>query len=290
MPLEILQIIEKNKSLRELSPIGIGGITQHFAQPPDESTLGEILSFANQEGLKIRILGACSNILFSEAIFKGLILRLGWHYIKEEGGSLRVSAGVSIPSLLNYTVENGLWGLEFLAGIPGTVGGAIKNNASTLWGSIQDVLESIRVMDFKGNIKILQTNDIEFSYHSSGVKDCIILEGRFKLKKKDTGFVKKRVLHNFLYRKNTHPLDKKTLGCVFRNPWQGLSAGRLIEKVGLKGERRGGVTISRKHANFFEVEDGAKFEDFYGLLNWVRERVKEKENILLHPEIEIWKD
>lgn len=198
------------------------------------------------------------------------------------------SASMSLPVFVRQTAEQGLSGLEHLAGIPGTIGGAIFGNAGVKEYSISDNLIKIEVVDFDGNKKILEKKDINFEYRKSGLKNCVITRAFFKLKKTAKNGILNTISQELEKRKNSQPLGTKNAGCVFKNP-NNDSAGRLIDSLNLKNYSIGGIEISSKHANFFVNKNNGTAKDMLELIEFVKKKVYEKYNIELEPEIRIIK-
>ncbi len=270
--------------------LNIGGKALFYAQITSESQLFEILKWKEAQDLKVRILGRGTNILMEEDFFEELIIKMDIDYIiPQQDFTLKVGAGTPLAKLINFCVKHKLKGLESLWGIPGSVGGAIVKNASTKWGEISERLIRIKVMDLKAKSFILPKNKLTFSYRDSGIKDLIVYEAEFKLDKeyKTTPLIE-RIKRFAEYRRLTQPLEERNSGCVFKNSLE-FSAGELIEKAGLKGYRIGKVSVSSKHANFFIVENNARFSEFYKLMEFVKDRVRKKTGIELEPDLVIWK-
>jgi UDP-N-acetylmuramate dehydrogenase len=205
-----------------------------------------------------------------------------------KGKKILSGAGVKLRSLISDCCMRGLSGLEGLVGIPATVGGALVTNAS-YHAAISDCLESVRVLDERGEVKWTKKELLKFGYRSSSFrKGEIILEAIFSLKEDAPEKLKKRLKANFSEKMERQPLDKKTLGCVFKNPPEGeYTSGELIEMAGLKGASRGDAQVSEKHANFIINNGMATAHDVMMLIDEVKRKVREKFSIGLETEIEI---
>jgi UDP-N-acetylmuramate dehydrogenase len=188
---------------------------------------------------------------------------------------------------VNFAKENGYSGMEGLAGIPGTVGGAIFGNAGAFGYEMKDVLTSVQIMDAEGNIKTLSADALSFGYRSTDVPSgSVILSAEVKLMKDKAASVAARIENFLKMKRERQPLWEPSAGCVFKNP-PGESAGKLIDAAECKGARIGDVEVSTIHANFFINRGKAKASDFIRLMHVVAQRVNKKYGIVLEPEIQI---
>ena len=281
-------MIERSKKLKCFSPVSIGGKAEYFAFVENVEMLIELIKWAYRNKLNVRVFGCASNILFGYNL-EGLILKIGIDYICQEGNFIYAGAGTPLHKIIKFAVNKRLEGIEALIGIPGSLGGAIKNNASTYWGQISDVIVKVEAIDKRGRIYKLAKKDIKFYYRGSDIDGLVIIGAQLKLYPCREAKIRRKIEKILQFRKATQPLDRKTLGSVFKNPSSKLKSASLIEKAGFKGKQVGGVRVSNKHANFFEVDRESRFEDFYSLLLWVKSIIKFKYNVNLEPEIEIWK-
>ncbi|MDD5771722.1 MAG: UDP-N-acetylmuramate dehydrogenase, partial [Candidatus Omnitrophica bacterium] len=220
-----------------------------------------------------------------------LVIRLAGSFFKHiyrDGRFLECGAALKLNRLLAYAEDNALTGLEFLAGIPGTVGGAIAGNAGAWGKAIGDRVEEVRLLDMKGKPRIFVRGELKFSYRSSNLDKCVIVSARLKLGKGEKGAIGSRIKGYLLRRSETQGSGLPNAGCVFKNPAKG-PAGKLIDACGLKGACRGGAVISNKHANFILNREKADSGDVLFLMDLMRRRVWQKFKIRLKPEIKIWK-
>ncbi len=280
--------------LKDRVTFKIGGRARYFAEPADEEDLRLLLSLAKREKVRVLILGAGSNLLVDDKGVNALVIRLSAPYFKKlifQGRSVEAGAGVKLAGFISAAVRRDLGGYEFLAGIPGTVGGALVMNAgqSRQGQSIADLIDRVRVMDYNGNIKNLVSGKINFSYRKSGLDKYIILSARFNLRRRNKDKVKAVIKERLCRRRQSQDLSLPSAGCVFRNP-AGDSAGRLIELAGLKGKKIGGAEVSSRHANFIVNRRDASSRDVLVLMQALRKKVKNKFKIALEPEIRIWKN
>ena len=184
-------------------------------------------------------------------------------------------------------MQKGLSGIEALIGIPGSIGGAVKMNAGGNFGDIGAVVETVTLMDTQGNVFEKSKPELVFDYRRTNIAAKFILNAQLKLVTGDPEQIMRTVKEMWIYKKNTQPLNTKNTGCIFKNP-RGVSAGALIDRAGLKGLQIGGATVSEKHANFIIAEKGCQSRDVVRLIDAIKQRVKEKFDIELELEIEIW--
>lgn len=283
--------VKLNYSLRNHTTFKIGGPARFFFEPADSEDLKLLLSLSNKHKIPFFVLGAGSNILINDKGINGIVVRLNSSHFKKiifKNNYIEAGSGARLNQLVHVAIRHSLSGLEFLAGIPGTLGGALVMNAGIPGENIGDVVEKIMVMDYKGNIKTLNKKDIKFGYRSSNLSKYIILKVRIKLIKE----AKKKIKHNINryldYRRAAQDVSLPSVGCIFKNP-KAESAGRLIDLCGLKGKKIGGACVSVKHANFILNLKYAKAGDVLKLMDLIRKRVKNKFNINLETEIKIWK-
>lgn len=260
----------------------------------DDGQLRRSLEFAGEKGLPARVIGRGSNILIQDQGIRGVVILLAGNYRRktllksgEKFNGIEAGAGVVLSGLAAFALKHGLTGMECLAGIPGTFGGALLMNAGAGGQEIASLVESVRVMDMEGRTRNLFKEEIKFGYRYSSLRDMgIILGAKLKLAVGEAGEILKKMKEHLRWRKNAQPLELPSAGSVFKNP-PGDYAGRLIESAGLKGARIGGAEISRKHANFIVNAGGARASDILELIDMARNRVMEKFGINLELEIQI---
>ena len=270
----------------------IGGPADLMAFPEDPMSLQNLLVFAGKEKIPVFVLGGGTNLLVNDSGIRGVTVSLKrFRNIRlAKGGddktvTLFVEAGTPMASLMNFIKENGYSGIEPLAGIPGTFGGAVYMNAGSFGTEIKDVLVSVAVMNMEGKIMILGKDKLQFTYRSSNLSDdLIILSANISLKKDAPGAVAARI-KEFIWKKSAaQPLGEASAGCVFRNP-EGDAAGRLIDAAGCKGMRIGDAEVSSVHANFFVNKGRATAGNFVDLINSVKAKVEDQSGVTLMPEI-----
>lgn len=284
------KIVEKNYPLGKSTWFGLGGSADYFIQPQNTDQLADVAKRCGENNIAIKVLGFGSNLLVHDKGVKGAVVKLsGSEFAKVEfnGDILTAGAGADLNQIVLDCVRKGLGGVETLAGIPGSIGGAVRMNAGGHFGDFGSAVESVTLMGSEGNIFERAKPELSFDYRSTNVTAKFILGAKIKLCQADPQQLLKTVKEVWIYKKNTQPLNTKSAGCVFKNP-RGMSAGAMIDRAGLKGAKIGGAVVSEKHANFIIAEDGCKSSDVVALIEKVRKNVKEKFNVQLELEIEIW--
>ena len=265
------------------------------------TTVEKIINFANREKLPLLIIGNGTNLLFPDNEVKGIVMRIGEPYlckVSRNKDIVKSQAGISLSSLLNFTIQEEFSGLEFMAGIPGTLGGAITMNAGAYGKRIGEFVAKVEVMDKKCKIYWLNNSELGFGYRKSRFQlgDEIILSAILEFPPEaDSPCAKKPVKHETIktkieeilkHRKANLPLDFSSAGCVFKNSTQ-EPAGKLIELAGCKGLKIGDAEVSTKHANFIINKGKATSEDVKSLIAEVRKRVYKQFKVSLELEIRV---
>ncbi len=267
-----------------------GGPAQYFATPRNRDELKSVLSRAAAEGLHVRMLGGGSNILVRDEGVQGVIIRLegpAFSEIHAAGETVRAGGAAPLGHVISTAVGHGLAGLDPLVGIPGTVGGALHQNAGTRGGDIGQWTAKATVMTHDGTILEQTRQSMAFSYRESSLDELVILEAEFKLEPENPEELTKRMQKQWILRKAAQPLGHQCAGQIFRNP-RGMSAGMLIDQCGLKGTRVGGAEVSDRHANFIVAEPNTPSQDVISLIETIRDRVSERLGVELETDIEIW--
>ena len=283
--------VDEHATLKNLNTYHIGGTTRYLISPNSISDLVSVLNILKENNIKFFILGNGSNVILNSKEYDGAVIRLNKLNGIEIHNDLNMAyaeAGVMLPKLVMETINNSLTGLEFAAGIPGTVGGSIYGNAGAYNACILDYVVSVTVLDENYEIKVLEHEDIRYEYRSTMFKEekkYIILAAKFYLKKGDKNNSLDVIEERRIRRLESQPLEFPSAGSVFRNP-EGDFAGRLIESCDLKGKRLGGAEVSNKHANFIVNVDNASSDDVYKLIKLVHDTVLAKTNVDLKIEQE----
>ncbi len=289
--LENFAEVEENASLVKLNTYHIGGLTKYLVRPNSINDLIEVLKILKENKIPFFILGNGSNIVLNSKLYEGAVIKLDKVNGIEINPDLNIAyaeAGAMIGKVAMEAINKGLTGLEFAAGIPGTVGGCIYGNAGAYNACTMDYVESVTVLDEDFNIQILKNEDITYGYRTTMFKEekkYIILAAKFFLKDGDKANSLEMLAERQERRAATQPLEYPSAGSVFRNP-EGDYAGRLIEFCGLKGYRIGGAEVSEKHANFVVNKDNASSKDVHDLIMYIHDTVLEKTNVDLEIEQE----
>ena len=284
------QFVSENTPLARYTWFKIGGPARWLVKPRSVEELQEATRRCVDNNIPIYVLGLGANVLISDEGVNGAVFRFSedhWKRVQFESNLVHVGAGTDMLKLLIKTVRQGLSGLECVAGIPGTVGGGIRMNAGGKFGDIGAVVSRVTVMDTAGQLFERTKDDLVFEYRQTNIAAKFILDATLELEEDDPERIQEKTRMIWMYKRNTQPLNSKNAGCIFKNP-RGLSAGALIDQAGLKGLKIGGAEISTKHANFIVAHEGAKAEDVHKLIKIIREKVYEKNEILLESEVQIW--
>lgn len=262
-----------------------------------QEELVQVLQTAWTEGLPVRVIGGGANILVSDKGFRGLVIinRISeiefgdWH----DGRNVSASGGVGLTALARMCATRGLSGLEWAISVPGTVGGAIVNNAGAHGSDISTNVADVVVLEAERGPQLYSREDLRYAYRASALKirqdkRFIVLLATFRLGTEDPARIQARMASFMAYRKQTQP-PGASLGSIFKNP-SGDYAGRLIESCGLKGYRIGNVQVSPMHANFFVNIGSARASDYWALIQYVRQTVAQKTGVELELEIELLGD
>jgi UDP-N-acetylmuramate dehydrogenase len=276
-----------NEPMAPFTTWGVGGEAEFFFIPKDAEDLAAALAFCSSQALPYFILGAGSNILVSDRGIAGLVIKLkaGFNYLKLKGEVVCAGSAVSLNRLVRFCERHSLTGLEFCAGIPGSLGGSLAVNAGAWGKSLGDLVQEVEILTFEGQRQTLHRNDFTHSYRKSNIKDMgIILGATLKLAWGNQSEISEQIKVNIAYRHKKHPWKEKSAGSVFKNPYPEY-AWSLINAVGGTGKKLGGAQFSVLHSNFIINTGNATAEDIWKLMNWARNEVKKKFNIELEPEI-----
>ena len=281
--------ISFNESLSKLSWFNLGGPAKILYRPKNLQELSIFLKEVKGAEV-IKILGAGSNTLVRDGGFNGVIIKFGKsfsHISLFDSNTIIAGASILDKNVSSFALENSLSGFEFLSCIPGTIGGAVRMNSGCYGEEISKILVSLQVMDFKGNIKIIQSPDIKFHYRGSNLDENLIYISATLRGKKDDMLNIKNKINNFVSKKKiTQPEKIKTCGSTFKNP-KDEKAWKLIKDSGCAGMRVGDAQISQKHCNFFVNNGNAKSKDLEKLIHQVKKKVSDKTGINLELELQI---
>ena len=289
---EISSKIHSDYNLKKSNWFNIGGKTKVYFRPDN---LSDLILFLKRFGKKekIYILGAGSNTLISDNIFNGVVIRLGKNFSNISilpNNVIVAGSGCLDKKLSDFALENGIGGLEFLACIPGTVGGGLKMNAGCFKKEFKDILVSIQAIDKEGKVLTIPANKVIFEYRKNDLpNDLIFLSASFKGEKKDKDKIQKEVFELKNRKDSTQPTKIKTSGSTFKNPINQTDkkVWELIKESVQLDTSFGDACISDKHCNFFVNKNNASFNDMNKLIKFVQEAVKKKTGITLEKEIKI---
>jgi UDP-N-acetylmuramate dehydrogenase len=284
-------IVRADVPLREYTWYQLGGPARWFCEPRDEDELATLLERVRGSDLPWRVLGGGANIIVSDRGFDGVVIHLCgavFERVEFDREIVCAGAGADFPGLISAALKRNLVGLEVLAGIPGTIGGAVRMNAGGRYGEIGRFVLDVRLLDSSGQIVTRAASEIGFAYRHTNLEGCIVLGVTLKLERGDGAQALRRYREILMEKQREQPpLAARSAGSIFKNPPQ-QPAGRLLDQVGLKGMRVGGAEISTRHANFILAYDDATAEDVLNLIELAKERVREATGIELEPEVDIW--
>lgn len=276
-----------NEKLDRHTTFKVGGPCKALLSVETTEELNAVLRLLTEEGEDFFILGNGSNLLVSDEGYDGYVIKLAGDFlsVRLEGDCIVAGAGVLLSKVCTFARDNGLSGLEFAYGIPGTVGGAMVMNAGAYGGEMKDVTESVSLL-FNGEIVTRSVEEMQFGYRDSIIKhdDYIALETRFKLKKGSTEEIVTAMNDYMDRRRSKQPLEFPSAGSTFKRP-EGAFAGKLIEDSGLKGFRVGGASVSVKHAGFVVNDQNGTAADIDELMKRVADKVKKDSGFVLEPEV-----
>lgn len=271
---------------------GIGGAADALVAPASLEELRAALEARDPASGPVRTLGDGANLLVDDDGVDGLVVctsQLGDVRWSESG--VTAGAGARLPLLVAEACRRGLSGLEGLGGIPASLGGAVRMNAGGAFGEIGPLVRRVVALDHDGRAVELSDAELRFGYRRSNLGDLIIAEAELRLGRAEPADLRAKLKQVMEHKKHAQPLGASSAGCVFQNPevdGRRVSAGRLIDRAGLKGARAGGAVVSDQHANFIVAEEGAKAADVLALITLVQERVRDALGIELHRELVVW--
>jgi UDP-N-acetylmuramate dehydrogenase len=275
--------------MRQFTSMKVGGPADSLLFPRNVDELRKVVRYARRKKIPCLILGKGTNLVVRDKGVRGWVINLtqGMKKIHMDGEVVEAEAGLSLQSLVQFSIQKGHTGLEPFFGIPGTVGGGLTMNAGARGAELKDVLLSITLMKEDGEMVERSRSKLRFSYRRLVLPPSwIILKGRFQLKKGKKEEILERVKSYSEIRKRTQPLDYPSAGSIFKNPKEG-PAGKWIEEAGLKGFRIGQAMISDLHANFIINLGKAKAEEVIRLMEWVEKKIYEEKGISLEREVRV---
>lgn len=273
--------------LKDYTSFHIGGPADVLVEPADVDDVVRLVRQAREQKLPVFVVGG-TNLLIRDQGIRGVVVSLAkLRGIREEPGAvLYAEGGVGMPTLIGYAIRRSLAGLEWAAGIPGTVAGCVVMNAGTRLGEMKEAVKAVRIVTPAGEVIERSAGDIEFGYRRATLPAGIVVGVWLQLKPGVRSDIEKVVKDYLRYRRDTQPLTLPSAGCVFKNP-PNDSAGRLVESAGLKGARVGDAQVSEKHANFIVNRGNASAKDVLALIQKVRGQVARKTGVKLDLELKV---
>lgn len=282
-------LLRCNEPIARRTTLRVGGPAEIYVEPASEADLAEVVKVCAARDTSLFVLGRGSNLLVRDGGIRGVVLSLAqpaFSAIEIVGERLQCGAGAKLKQVAVAAKRAGLSGMEFLEGIPGSVGGALRMNAGAMAGATFDVLETLRVMDHLGAVRELATVDVPVTYRSCALlKNHIALGAVFRGRTASVEAVEQRMKAFSRKRWDSQPAAPSA-GCCFKNPAT-IPAGKLIEELGLKGTRVGGAMVSLEHGNFIVNDGTATARDVLDLMALMQQRAKTERGIELHAEVEI---
>lgn len=280
--------VRENVPLAPFTTFRIGGNAAIYVEPNTAADVIAARRFSNEQHLPFFMLGNGSNVLISDDGFAGVVVNLetGFNKLSIEGNVVTAQAGVRMATFVDFAIRNNLKGVEMLAGIPATIGGAVWMNAGCYGGETSDHLLDVSLVRGEAYLTLTKA-ECGFRYRHSGFEPGdIVLQARFALAPGNASELREIKLKHLLHRNEVQPVNLPNCGSVFKNPKPHFSA-QLIEEAGLKGTRIGGAEISTKHANFITNMGGATASDVVAIMNLERKTVFERTGIILEPEVQL---
>lgn len=267
----------------------IGGPAAYLVRADSPSAVRQVMDACTEEGIPWTVVGRGTNLLVSDAGYAGVVLVLGRDFkqigCSPERGRIVAGGAALLSSVVQLAMREGLTGLEFAVGTPGTIGGAVRMNAGTRDVGMGTVVDSVVLIDPGEGIHRVSASDIRWDYRSTSIlDDAVIAECEISMEESDLILIRGRMEANMARRKKSQPLGLPSCGSVFKNP-EGASAAKMIDEAGLKGRRVGGACVSEVHANFIVNTGGATAEDVRQLMDIVGSEVEKAYGIKLQPEV-----
>ncbi len=292
---ELARLVTAQTAIRQQEPLAkrttlrVGGPADLYVEPASEADLAAVLKFTAEHHLRIFLLGRGSNLLVKDTGFHGVVICLAqpaFCQIQVTDENLSCGAGAKLKAVAMEAKRRGLGGLEFLEGIPGSVGGALRMNAGAMGGAMFEVVVSVRLMDYSGQVQQLAPASMAVSYRSCAtLKSQIALAAVLRGKPDQREEIERR-MNEFSRRRWESQPAASSAGCIFKNPVT-IPAGKLIDELGLKGTRVGGAMVSLEHGNFLVNDGTATARDILELIELIRARARAERGIELQTEVEI---
>jgi UDP-N-acetylmuramate--alanine ligase len=282
-------VIRAHEPLARRTTLRVGGPADLYVEPASEADLTAVLQFCTRRERPFFVLGRGSNLLVRDGGYRGVVISLAHAYfsrIEFVQERLHCGAGARLKTVAVEARKNRLAGLEFLEGIPGSVGGGLRMNAGAMGGAMFDTVESVRLMDLSGNVRDWRSSEVSVEYRNcSTLKTHIALAAVLRGKEDSRESIAQRMIA-FSRKRWTSQPAAPSAGCIFKNP-QTIPAGRLVDELNLKGTRVGGAVVSAEHGNFIVNDGTATARDVLELIEIIKDRARTERAIELHTEVEI---
>lgn len=282
-------VLRRNEPLAKRTTLRVGGPAEIYVEPADESELAKVLRFCRDHDVPFFLLGRGSNLLIRDGGIRGVVIHLGapaFSQIEVDGEQLRCGAGAKLKDIALKAKRHSIGGLEFLEGIPGNLGGALRMNAGAMNGWTFEVVERLRFMDYAGVVHERAARNVETTYRSCPLlKSAVALGAVLKGRPAPREQIEAKLTECQQKRWTSQPKEPSA-GCIFKNT-KTVPAGRLVDELGLKGTRVGGAVVSGTHGNFIVNDGAATARDVLALIDIIRRTAREKRAIELETEVEI---
>lgn len=279
-----------NEPMKNHTSFKVGGPADIFIEPDDRAELVKAIKDLREQGVSYYIIGNGSNLLVSDKGLRGAVVKIGEKFgsVSINNDIITAESGVLLSTLSKMAAREGLTGMEFASGIPGSLGGAVTMNAGAYGGEMKDIVEWVEILDQDLNIKRLKNDEMKFMYRKSIIEPGkhIVLRCCIRLKKGNKDEIDNKMAELAEKRKSKQPLHLPSAGSTFKRP-EGYFAGKLIEDAGLRGFSIGGAQVSTLHCGFVVNNGDATAKDVYDLIRHVQKTVFEKFNVMLEPEVKI---
>ena len=279
-----------NEPMDRHTSIGVGGMADVLIFPGSTEEFSQIIFYLRDCNVPFIPVGNCTNLIVRDGGYRGVLVSLKeLTAIDYQPSSISIyaEAGVPLFEIVNLSIKESLTGMEFCAGIPGSVGGGVKMNAGAFGSELKDIVKTVSLMNGRGETKVAVKDELNFEYRNLDLPEgTVILGAKFLLTKGSGEKIQERVSEIISMRKQKHPLEHRSAGSIFKN-LPDISAGKIIDDVGLKGKKAGGAKISEIHGNFIVNSGGGKAKDIISLIDMARKRVWEERGVHLETEVKI---
>jgi len=283
--------VRSRESMDRHTSLGVGGIADFFVEPAHTRELERLVAFLSGRNVPFFPLGNGTNLIVRDGGYRGIVISLKnlqhmeIRHDSPENPSMYAEAGVPLARIVEAALRESLTGIEFCAGIPGTLGGALRMNAGAWGGAMNDIVTSLFLVTPRGTVGEWEAKRLSFSYRNLDIpENSIITAALLSLVLGDSGKIRNRINENMARRRQRHPLSLRSAGSIFKNP-SSAPAGRIIEEAGLKGARVGDAVVSELHGNFIVNDGKATAGDVLTLIDRLRDRVKELTGLELEREV-----